>query len=71
MLHGCVTPTLVLQQEEHTIAYFNKVKVAETDKVASILTCWKEPEYHNWTVIASMCLISLGLNFENMFWTLL
>src|SRR5271163_4345538 len=35
MLPGRVTP----EWEEHATAYFDKVKTADSDKVASILTC--------------------------------
>lgn len=38
MLPGHITPTLLLQWEEHTITYFDKAKTAEADKVYSILT---------------------------------
>src|ERR1700678_2889014 len=47
MLPGRVTPALLLQWEEHAIAYFDKVKTADSDKVASILTCWKDSEIDN------------------------
>lgn len=48
MLPGRVTPALVLQWEEHVIAYFDKVKTPEADKVSSVLTCWKDPEVDNY-----------------------
>src|SRR6202522_1756321 len=47
MLPGRVTPALLLQWEEHAMAYFDKVKTTDIDKVASILTCWKDPEIDN------------------------
>src|SRR5271155_2147480 len=47
MLPGRVTPALLLQWEEHATAYFDKVKTTDIDKVASILTCWKDPEIDN------------------------
>ena len=47
MLPGRVTPALLLQWEEHAIAYFDKVKTAEADKVSSVLTCWRDSEIDN------------------------
>lgn len=47
MLPGRVTPALLLQWEEHVIAYFDKAKTPEADKVASVLTCWRDSEIDN------------------------
>ena len=47
MLPGRVTPALLLQWEEHAVAYFDKTKTAEADKVSSILTCWRDTEIDN------------------------
>jgi hypothetical protein len=47
MLPGRVTPALLLQWEEHAIAYFDKVKTPEVEKVSAVLTCWKDPEIDN------------------------
>ena len=47
MLPGHVTPALLLQWEEHAVAYFDKTKTAEADKVSSILTCWRDAEIDN------------------------
>ena len=47
MLPGRVTPALLLQWEEHAIAYFDKAKTPDADKVASVLTCWRDSEIDN------------------------
>ena len=47
MLAGRVTPALLLQWEEHAVAYFDKTKTAEADKVSSVLTCWRDAEIDN------------------------
>jgi len=47
MLPGRVTPALLLQWEEHAIAYFDKAKTPEVDKVACVLTCWRDSEIDN------------------------
>ena len=47
MLLGRVTPSLLQQWEEYAIAYFNKAKMAETDKVSSVLTCWRDTKIDN------------------------
>jgi hypothetical protein len=47
MLPGHVTPALLLQWEEHAVAYFDKAKTPEADKVASVLTCWHDSEIDN------------------------
>ena len=48
LLPGHVTPALLLQWEEFTIAYFDRAKTASANKVSSILTCFKDPEIDNW-----------------------
>ena len=62
MLPGRVTPAL-LQWEEHATAYFDKVKTANINKVASILTCWKDSKIDNFiktdsvpSTLLSLCL---------------
>ena len=47
MLPGRVTPALLLQWEQHAIAYFDKAKTPDADKVSSILTCWRDSEIDN------------------------
>ena len=47
MLPGRVTPALLLQWEELATAYFDKAKTPEADKVASVLTCWRDSEIDN------------------------
>jgi hypothetical protein len=47
MLPGRVTPALLLQWEEHAIAYFDKAKTPDADKVSSVLTCWRDSEIDN------------------------
>jgi hypothetical protein len=47
MLPGCVTPALLLQWEEHAIAYFDKAKTPEPERVLSVLMCWRDSEINN------------------------
>lgn len=47
MLPGRVTPALLLQWEEHAVAYFDKAKTPDADKVSSVLTCWRDSEIDN------------------------
>lgn len=47
MLPGRVTPALLLQWEELATAYFDKAKTPKADKVASVLTCWRDSEIDN------------------------
>jgi hypothetical protein len=47
MLPGRVTPALLLQWEEHAIAYFDKAKTPEAERVSSVLTCWRDSEIDN------------------------
>lgn len=48
MLPGHVTPALLLQWEEHAVAYFDKAKTPDADKVSRFLTCWKDFEVNNY-----------------------
>ena len=48
LLPGRVTPTLLLQWEEFAVAYFDRAKTVASDRVSSILTCFKDPEIDNW-----------------------
>jgi hypothetical protein len=56
LLPRCVTLALLLQWEEFAITYFNRAKTIQTDRVSSILTCFKDAEMDNWLKMNCDCL---------------
>ena len=63
MLPGRVTPALLLQWEELAIAYFDKAKIPDAEKVSSVLTCWRDSEIDNFIKMHKTCFRAADFTF--------